>query len=280
MPPCALITGCSAGGIGSALVTELHAQGFKIYATARSTTKMNHLSALPNVTLIPLDVTNKTSITGAVNTIHQDLTSHNDTLTLLINNAGQSLVAPALDTPIDESKRLFEVNFWGVIAVAQAFIPLLLHTKNEGSTIVNVCSISGFLYAPWMSTYNATKSALYSWSETLRLELQPFNIRVISLVTGTIATNIMSHTNISLPENSLYQKALPEIQTRGVGKDIRNKTPPGEFAREVVRDILRGATGPVWRGSMAWVVRVMGGIVPVGVLDWVLKKGTGLDRLP
>jgi NADP-dependent 3-hydroxy acid dehydrogenase YdfG len=150
MPRCALVTGCGAGGIGSALVEELQAQGLRVYATARSPAKMNHLAKLPNVTLVTLDVVDPASIAAAVNTVRQDLSLHGDSLDILINNAGQSLVYPALDTSIDEAKRLFDVNFWGVVAVTQAFMPLLQAAEN-GSTLVNVCSISGFLYAPWMS---------------------------------------------------------------------------------------------------------------------------------
>jgi short-subunit dehydrogenase len=105
-----------------------------------------------------------------------------------------------------------------------------------------------------------------SWSETLRLEVEPFNIRVISLVTGSVATNVMSHSNLTLPENSLYQKALPEIQTRGVGMDVSNKSAPADFAREVVKDILGGASGPVWRGAMASMVKLMSKYMPTGIL--------------
>ncbi|EAU36466.1 conserved hypothetical protein [Aspergillus terreus NIH2624] len=278
MARCALVTGCSAGGIGSALVEELHAQGLRVYATARSPAKMNHLK-LPNVILVPLDVVDPASIAAAVNIVQQDLSLHGDSLDILINNAGQSLVYPALDISIDEAKRLFDVNFWGVLAVTQAFMPLLLAAKN-GSTLVNVCSISGFLHAPWMSVYNASKAALMSWSETLRLEVQPFNIRVISLVTGAVATNVMSHSNINLPEKSLYQKALPEIQKRGVGDDVSNKSAPAEFAREVAKDVLGGAAGPVWHGSMASMVKFMSRYMPTGILDRVMKGGTGLDKLP
>lgn len=98
------------------------------------------------------------------------------------------------------------------------------------------------------------------------MELQPFNIRVISLVTGSVATNVMSHNDLSLPEISLYQKALSEIQTRGVGKDVSSKTPPAEFAHDVVKDVLGGASGPVWRGAMASMVKFMSKYMPTAVL--------------
>ncbi|RAH51303.1 uncharacterized protein BO95DRAFT_458654 [Aspergillus brunneoviolaceus CBS 621.78] len=107
-----------------------------------------------------------------------------------------------------------------------------------------------------------------SWSETLRLELQPYNVRVISLVTGTVATNVMSHANLTLPKSSLYHKALPEIQIRGAGKDVLSKSAPDDFARQVVQDILAGASGPVWRGAMASMVKVVSKYIPTGI--WVV----------
>lgn len=149
MSRCALITGCSAGGIGSALVEELHAQGLRVYATARSLSKMSHLEKLPNVTLLTLDVVDPASIAAAVDTVRQDLASRGASLDIVVNNAGQSHVYPILDTSIEDAKRVFDVNLWGVMAVTQAFIPLLRDAKN-GSTLVNVCSLSCFLNAPWM----------------------------------------------------------------------------------------------------------------------------------
>ncbi|KAL2843940.1 NAD(P)-binding protein [Aspergillus pseudoustus] len=262
--------------IGSALVEELHAQGLRVYATARSLGKMTHLAKLSNVTLVIFDVTNPDSIATAVTAVHQELSSRDDggdTLDIIINNAGQSIVYPALDTSIEEAKRLFDVNFWGVVAVTQAFVPLLRDSRHGGA-VVSVCSISGFLYAPGMSTYNASKAALMSWSETLRLELEPFNTRVISLVTGSVATNVMSHSNIALHETSLYHKAFPDIQARGVGEDVSRKSAPADFAREVVKVILGGASGTVWRGAMALMVRFM-----VKFMDRAIQTGIGLDKL-
>ncbi|RMJ22960.1 hypothetical protein PHISP_06177 [Aspergillus sp. HF37] len=274
MPRSVLITGCSAGGIGSALVEEFHARGLYVYATARSAAKMSHLKQLPNVTLLELDITDPSSIEAAVQAVHKDTGGKLD---ILFNNAGQSMVFPALDSSIDDSKKLFDANLWGTIAITQAFAPFVIAA---GGSIVNVCSISGFLYAPWMGVYNASKAALMSWSETLRLELEPFSVRVVSLVTGSVATNVMSHAELRLPATSLYQKAIQEIQKRGVGEDVQSKSSPAGFAKAVVGDILRGATSPLWRGAMASAVRIMSSLLPISVVDRAMKAGTGLDHLP
>lgn len=114
--------------------------------------------------------------------------------------------------------------------------------------------------------YNASKAGLQSWSESLRLELKPLGVNVISLVTGSVATNLLKHSNISLPRESHYVRAIDRIQARGRGQDVDSKDSPEEFAKKVVSDILGGATGLVWRGKMATVICVLSKIAP----RWVM----------
>jgi 1-acylglycerone phosphate reductase len=144
-----LITGCSAGGSGSALAEVFQQRGLHVFATARTISKMSHLKDLPNVTLLELEVTSSQSIAAALEVVKAQTDGKLD---YLVNNAGQSMVMPALDTDIDEAKKLFDVNFWGVIATTQAFAPLVIAAKG---TIVNICSISGYVNAPWMSKLNS-----------------------------------------------------------------------------------------------------------------------------
>ncbi|RMJ26901.1 hypothetical protein PHISP_02208 [Aspergillus sp. HF37] len=105
-----------------------------------------------------------------------------------------------------------------------------------------------------------------SWSETLRLELEPFAVRVVSLVSGSVATNVMSHADLHLPDTSIYQEAMKEVQRRAVGEDVQAKSSPASFAKAVVGDVLGGAAGPVWRGAMASMVRIMSSFVPTSML--------------
>ncbi|KAL3476900.1 NAD(P)-binding protein [Aspergillus californicus] len=273
MPPTVLITGCSPGGIGSALVEEFHLKGAHVYATARSKDKLRHLEHLPNVSLLELDVVSQASIESAVEAVR---TQSGGKLDVLINNAGQSLVMPALDTSLEDAKQLFDVNVFGAFAVTKGFMDLLVEAQG---VVVNVCSISGVLNAPWMAVYNASKSALMTWSETLRLEVAPFNVRVISLVTGAIDTKLMSHAKINLPPDSVYVPAIDEIRNRGIGADVTNKSDPGDFARDVVHDVLAGAQGPVWRGAMSGMVRFMYRFGPAWLVDFAMRRGTGIDRL-
>lgn len=143
-----LITGCSEGGIGYALAEEFQSRGLHVFATARNISKMASLEKLPNITLLALDVTSASSIAEAVRTVKIKM---NGRLTFLVNNSGSQYVSPILDVDIEMAKEMYEVNVWGVIAVTKAFTPLII--KEKGS-IINLASIAGCLYPPWMGMSN------------------------------------------------------------------------------------------------------------------------------
>lgn len=139
-----LITGCSDGGIGSALARVFQSRGYHVFATARTLSKMSELADLSLVSLLTLDITVSSHITAAVESVRRET---GGTLDYLINNAGRNHFSPLLDASIDESKRIFDTNLWGSLAVTQAFAPLVIKAKG---TIVNITSISGHLNLPWM----------------------------------------------------------------------------------------------------------------------------------
>jgi NAD(P)-dependent dehydrogenase (short-subunit alcohol dehydrogenase family) len=138
-----LITGCSAGGAGSALAEAFHARGLHVFATARSLSKMSHLEKMPNMTLLNLDVEDTNTIAAAVETVKAHT---GGTLDYLVNNSGMACVRPALDTDIARARKIYEVNYWGVVNVTHAFAPLVIAAKG---TIVNVSSIASVLHVPW-----------------------------------------------------------------------------------------------------------------------------------
>lgn len=144
-PKSVLITGCSAGGIGYALAEEFQTRGLHVFATARTRSKPTNLENLPNVTFIPLDITNPFMISAAVGIVSVHT---GGTLDYLVNNAGYLYVMPTLDVDIDDAKKLFDVNLWGALAVSQAFAPLVIAAKG---TVVNISSISSHIYVPWLS---------------------------------------------------------------------------------------------------------------------------------
>lgn len=147
-----LVTGCSAEGIGAALALVLAQKGHHVFATARNVDKVPvALKGLENVTVLPIDVTDATSIKAAA----QVLTESGRGLDVLINNAGVGYVLPILDVDINAAQRLFDVNLWGPLRMIQTFTDLLVASHGR---IVNVSSSASVVNSPWVC-----KSSHYSF---------------------------------------------------------------------------------------------------------------------
>jgi short chain dehydrogenase len=147
-----LITGCSSGGIGAALAYAFASRGHYVFATARNTSKIpSTFASVPNVRTLQLDVTSASSISetaGIVATATQDQGARG--LDVLINNAGSGYTMPLLDVDLDEAKKVYDVNIWGMLRTIQAFTPLLI---DKGGRVVNVSSVGGVVNTPWIGTY-------------------------------------------------------------------------------------------------------------------------------
>jgi 1-acylglycerone phosphate reductase len=151
-----LVTGCSAGGLGAALAQAFQEAGCHVFATARNPSKIpDSLTSLPHVEVLALDVTSTESISSCVSEIK---TRTENRLDVLVNNAGGGILMPLLDTPIEEAKGVFDVNFWGVIATVKACAPLLINARG---VVVNISSIGGALALPWQGMYIFLKHCLH-----------------------------------------------------------------------------------------------------------------------
>ncbi|OJD09784.1 hypothetical protein ACJ73_10092, partial [Blastomyces percursus] len=163
-----LITGCSPGGIGHSLAREFHRNGLRVFATARDRRSITNL-AEQGIETLSLVVDNEESRKACRAEI--ELLLKGKGLDYLVNNAGLNYTVPALDVNLQEAREVFETNFIAVIAMCQEFAPLLIKAKG---TIVQVGSVAGIIPYVFGSVYNASKAALHSFSDTLRVELTPF----------------------------------------------------------------------------------------------------------
>jgi 1-acylglycerone phosphate reductase len=265
-----LISGCSDGGMGAALAIAFHEAGLHVYATARDTSKMKSLERAGIETFV-LDVLSAESIAACVAKVPR--------LDILVNNAGASYSMPISDLSIDHAKQLFDINVWAHLAVTQAFLPLLLKTKGM---VVNQTSVVGVAAVPFQSAYNASKAAISMFSDCQRLELEPFGIKVVDLKTGAVASNLIKNqkalTPMSLPKGSIYEPAREAVESAMRNDKMAGAgTPPDQWAKEVVGDLLRKCPPLViWRGANARLGRI-GTIMPHGMMDSTIKKMTGLD---
>ncbi|KAE8453970.1 hypothetical protein EG329_007746 [Mollisiaceae sp. DMI_Dod_QoI] len=266
-----LITGCSDGGLGAALAIAFHEAGLHVYATARNPSKMAQLAAR-GIETRTLDVLSESSIAKCVSEL--------SSLDILINNAGASYTMPVSDLSITEAKKLFDLNVWSYLAMTQAFLPLLLKSKGM---IVNQTSIASVTTLPFQSAYAASKSAMAMFSNTQRLELEPFGITIVELKTGVVKSNFIRNiqkeeTQSCLPEGSIYGPAK-EVVEKALRQDgfADSGMPAQQWANKVTQDLLRKNPPPViWRGEEAWLARIAA-ILPFGMFDGMVKKMTGLD---
>jgi short-subunit dehydrogenase len=142
-----LVTGCSGGGAGAALADAFKDQGYHVFATARSPSKMpQSLHEASNVTVLALDVSSSESIAAAAEVVRNQTGGKLD---VLINNAGLGMNMPGLDTSIAEARKIFDSNFFGVLETIQVFSSMLV---NAQGCIVNNSSMGGLVPLPFNST--------------------------------------------------------------------------------------------------------------------------------
>ncbi|WP_328513474.1 SDR family oxidoreductase [Streptomyces mirabilis] len=193
-----LVTGGSRG-IGRALVQALYERGAsKVYATARDPRTVTHPDAVP----LALEVSDPASVAAAAERA-QDVT-------VLINNAGASVNANFLDSPVEDVRREFETNFFGPLLVTRAFVPII--ERNGGGHILNVHSVLSWVGL--LGSYSASKAAFWSQTNSLRLDLKPCGIDVTGLHVGYVDTDMASHVDApkSSPEGVAAQ-ALDGIES-------------------------------------------------------------------
>ena len=181
-----LVTGASSG-MGKETAKKLIMQGHTVYTVARRIEQMQDLDALGGYP-IEMDVTNENDVQNVVDTIIQK----EGKIDVLWNNAGYGLYGAVEDIPIEEAKRQFEVNLFGLAAITQKVLPHM--RKANSGTIINTSSMGGKMYTPMGAWYHASKHAVEGFSDCLRLELKQFNVNVVILEPGIIVTefgNIM-----------------------------------------------------------------------------------------
>ena len=205
MKQVAIITGCSSG-IGYETSILLAKNGFKTYATMRNVEKGDKLKDIAekenlDLKIIKLDVTDDYSIKNAINEIIRE-TSRID---ILVNNAGNNIAGTVEDLSIEEFKEQFETNFFGLVRVTKAVLPIM-RNQNSG-IIVNLSSIVGKMAIPLNSAYTSSKFAVEGFSESVRYELEDFGIKVILIEPGVIKSNF--YENIKMSKNSLSDPKSP-----------------------------------------------------------------------
>lgn len=281
-PRSVVITGASTG-IGAACALELDRREFRVFAGVRKAADGLRLQEQAGRWLAPLmiDVTDGSSVAEAVKTVAAALDG--GPLTGLVNNAGIVVGGPLETLPPSEFRRQLEVNVVGQLMVTQAFLPLLRASRGR---IVNIGSISGCVGVPYTGAYAASKHALKSMTDTLRIELRRWGISVSIIEPVSVQTPIWGKARSEAervldgmtPEaEALYgddMRAMREASVR-LGKE-------GMPVERVVRAVVHALVA--WRpkthypiGGLTRLAFFAFRFLPAGVRDWCIRRNLGLE---
>src|ERR1700724_82946 len=180
-----LVTGASSG-IGLACATHLAGRGYRGYGTSRR----SGAGPAGKVTMLAAGVFDGGSVEQAIATV----LDHEGRLDIVVNNAGMGIAGPVENTSIEEAKRQLEVNFFGAFRVCRAALPAM--RKQGSGYIVNIGSIGGLIAIPYQAMYSASKFALEGFSESLRMEVRPFGIRVVIIEPGDHKTALTGNRRV------------------------------------------------------------------------------------
>jgi NAD(P)-dependent dehydrogenase (short-subunit alcohol dehydrogenase family) len=278
-----VVTGASTG-IGRATALLLDRKGYRVFAGVRKDEDAKSLQEEGSERLIPIkiDVAKARSITAAKSNIERAVGKEG--LVGLVNNAGVGFGGPVEFIPLDDYRQSFEVNYFGQIAVTQAFLPLL---RRASGTIVNIASIGGRIASPFMSPYTGSKFALEALSDTLRRELKPWGIDVVAVEPGSIANPIWEKAGETA---TAATAAMPDEGRRLYGAQIkrfgellaqtaRGGIPPARVARVIHRAISKDRPKPRYLvGIDAKIAARMNGLLPDRWFDRMLERRTKLPK--
>jgi NAD(P)-dependent dehydrogenase (short-subunit alcohol dehydrogenase family) len=264
--PVALVTGASSG-IGRATSRALVEAGFEVIGTSRNTSKVADSDGM---SFLDLDVTSDESVSTAVERIIERF----GRLDLLINNAGIGAMGAAEELSVAEHQSVFDINVFGLIRMTKAVLP---HMRAQGvGRVVNISSVLGFIPAPFMAVYAASKHAVEGYSESLDHEVREYGIRVLLVepaYTNTAFDDNSIRPDTPLPIYAEQRHTFDDVMTTAI-KD-------GDDPATIANVVVAAATDPKPKlrytaGSLAGRVSTLRRLVPSRAFDRQIRKLNGL----
>ncbi len=259
--PVAIVT-AAAGGIGAASAGALQAAGYRVFGTYRKPPA----ARLPGVEYLSCDVTSDAAVTAAVD---QVLTAAGR-LDLLVNNAGVGLLGGAEESSVEQAKALFDVNFFGVIRMTRAVLPIM--RRQGGGRIINISSVLGLIPAPFMALYAASKHALEGYSESLDHEVRGAGVRVLLVEPAWTRTSFDGNAFQADQPLDVYQTARANADTV-VRVEMSKADAPELVGAAVVKAATEARPDQRYTaGKVARQVSLLRRFVPAAAFDKSLRK--------
>jgi NAD(P)-dependent dehydrogenase (short-subunit alcohol dehydrogenase family) len=276
-----VITGVSSG-IGLGAATIFTQQGCQVFGTVRSTSDGQRLQAALGRRFTPLvcDVTDHGSVRAAAAMVNTNLGGAR--LDGLINNAGMALSGPLMHQPLAEVERHFAVNVIGLLAITQAFLPLLGAGGEAGSRpgrIINISSVGGRIASPFIGAYAASKHAVEGLSDSLRRELQLYGIDVVVVQPGAVRTAIWGKQGSNIATayaHTDYAEPMARFAAYAEGLE-RGGYPPDQFGRLLWQVFVTPRPRPRYTFApnrlVSWIIPRL---LPARWLDRLIGRNFGL----
>jgi short-subunit dehydrogenase len=208
----AIVTGASEG-IGAACAAEFARAGARLAVTARSEEGLRR--AAPEALVVPGDLTDEATRRRVV----EETLARYGAIDILVNNAGAGLYLHSWCAPMEEARRVMELDYFAALGMVQLVVP---HMRARGSgMIVNVGSIGGKITLPWLTLYCAAKSALGTLAEGLRMELRRDGIRTMLVCPGYVRTNFQNNARLGQPPAAMVSRRRFGITAAECARDIR-----------------------------------------------------------
>ncbi|VBB48580.1 Aerobic energy metabolism [uncultured Paludibacter sp.] len=262
-----LITGASSG-IGKETAKLLAAKGFKVYGAARNLDKMKELTAV-GVEILSLDITDEKSIENCV----KQILLKEKRIDILINNAGYGSFGAVEVVPMEEARRQFEVNLFGLGLLIQKILPIMRNQKS--GRIINISSMGAYFGEPNGGWYHATKAALERLSDALRMEVKPFGIDVVLIQPGMIYTEwqeIAQENLIKTSTGTVYEKSA-KAQATGMDKMYKMASKPTVIAKTILKASTRKHPKVRYKaGGFAKPLIFLSIITPTRLFDRIMTK--------
>ncbi|NLT18715.1 MAG: Cyclopentanol dehydrogenase [Firmicutes bacterium ADurb.Bin080] len=231
-----IITGASSG-IGKTTAEILNSKGYKVYnLSRRESLGIEHIKT---------DISNYEDVKNAISCIYEK----EGRIDVLINNAGMGISGAIENTDDNTAKQLFSVNFWGMFYSTKEVIPIM--RKNNSGSIINISSAAAKFPLPFQAFYSASKAAVSSFSDALRLEVKPFGINVTAILPGDVKTEFTQARIKNKSNDPIYGDRIDK-SVSAMERDEENGMSPETISKIIIKIIEKKNPPPYVIGGLKY----------------------------
>lgn len=253
----AIVTGGSSG-IGRCTAIALYQSGCKVYEFSRRN------NPIDGIFHIGVDVTDEESVHAAI----QQIVADNGSVDILINCAGNGISGAVEFTELKDAKAQFEVNFFGMVNVNKAVLPIMRQWGR--GRIVNISSVAAVAHIPFQTYYSASKAAIESYTCCLANEVKPFGISVTCIQPGDIATGFTDARRKSAVGDDIYQGRISR-SVAGMEMDEENGMSPVVAGKYIAKIAQRKYVKPIYTLGLGYkCLSVLCKLLPCGFRNWIV----------